>query len=124
MPRLLEPQATLPLRATYIAPDPSQGGILVPYDLDESRGWALCLSSLKAAVADARAKGKCVRALVFINPGNPTGQVRAVQSYASTVSVSCTACSISGVCAAAERGGALFGAYACKLRNQMVAWQA
>ncbi|KAI8470646.1 MAG: alanine aminotransferase [Monoraphidium minutum] len=51
------------------------GGTLVPYDLDESEGWSLSLESLKAAVAAARAKGKCIRALVFINPGNPTGQV-------------------------------------------------
>lgn len=50
------------------------GGSLLPYELDESRGWAMDLDSLKAAVAKARGEGKCVRGLVFINPGNPTGQ--------------------------------------------------
>lgn len=50
------------------------GGSLLPYELDESRGWAMDIDSLKAAVAKARGEGKCVRGLVFINPGNPTGQ--------------------------------------------------
>ena len=50
------------------------GGTLVPYFLDEKKNWALSIESLKAAVKDARAEGKHVRGLVFINPGNPTGQ--------------------------------------------------
>lgn len=50
------------------------GGSLLPYELDESRGWAMDIGALKAAVAKARGEGKCVRGLVFINPGNPTGQ--------------------------------------------------
>jgi len=50
------------------------GGSLLPYELDESRNWAMDMASLKAAVSKARAEGKCVRGLVFINPGNPTGQ--------------------------------------------------
>jgi glutamate--glyoxylate aminotransferase len=32
------------------------------------------MDSLKQAVSKARSEGKCVRGLVFINPGNPTGQ--------------------------------------------------
>jgi hypothetical protein len=50
------------------------GGSLLPYELDESRNWAMDMSSLKAAVTKARSECKCVRGLVFINPGNPTGQ--------------------------------------------------
>jgi aspartate/methionine/tyrosine aminotransferase len=46
---------------------------LVPYYLDESKGWALSMSSLKEATSSARRQGKVVRGLVFINPGNPTG---------------------------------------------------
>jgi len=49
------------------------GGSLVPYELDESKGWGMNLDILKKAVQDARAKGKAVRGMVFINPGNPTG---------------------------------------------------
>jgi glutamate--glyoxylate aminotransferase len=46
----------------------------VPYYLDEDKGWALDINELQRSIDAARAKGVCVRALVFINPGNPTGQ--------------------------------------------------
>jgi hypothetical protein len=59
---------------------PSPGGTLLPYNLDEKRGWALSIDSLKASVAAARAAGKAVRGLVFINPGNPTGQCLSVDN--------------------------------------------
>jgi bifunctional pyridoxal-dependent enzyme with beta-cystathionase and maltose regulon repressor activities len=48
----------------------------VPYYLDEATGWGLEISELKKQLDDARSKGIAVRALVVINPGNPTGQVR------------------------------------------------
>lgn len=47
----------------------------VPYYLDEATGWGLEISELKTQLDDARSKGIAVRALVVINPGNPTGQV-------------------------------------------------
>lgn len=47
----------------------------VPYYLDEAAGWGLEISELKKQLEDARSKGTTVRALVVINPGNPTGQV-------------------------------------------------
>lgn len=47
----------------------------VPYYLDEATGWGLEISELKKQLEDARSKGISVRALVVINPGNPTGQV-------------------------------------------------
>jgi len=50
------------------------GGTAVPYELDEETGWQLEISRLAAAVAKARGEGITVRALVIINPGNPTGQ--------------------------------------------------
>eukprot|EP00955_Chlamydomonas_euryale_P054999 356003-Chlamydomonas_euryale.AAC.3 len=53
---------------------PFAGGSLVPYALDEDKGWALSTDSIRAAVVKARNEGKHVRGLVFINPGNPTGQ--------------------------------------------------
>ncbi|GLH05997.1 Uncharacterized protein GBIM_11527 [Gryllus bimaculatus] len=44
------------------------------YYLDESNGWAISIKELKRALNDT--KGTCKpRALVVINPGNPTGQV-------------------------------------------------
>ena len=50
-------------------------GTLVPYFLDESRGWSCNVSQLADALVKAKCNGICVRAIVVINPGNPTGQV-------------------------------------------------
>ena len=49
-------------------------GELVPYYLDEDSTWALDVEEMQRSLQEARSKGICVRALVFINPGNPTGQ--------------------------------------------------
>jgi alanine transaminase len=51
------------------------GGTMVGYYLEESSGWQSKLESLKQTVQKARDDGKVVRAIVVINPGNPTGQV-------------------------------------------------
>lgn len=50
------------------------GGTLVGYFLDERRGWGLSVEELQRALQEAREEGKLVRGLVFINPGNPTGE--------------------------------------------------
>lgn len=47
----------------------------MPYYLNESSGWGLEMNELKDQLQAARAAGTNVRALVVINPGNPTGQV-------------------------------------------------
>ncbi|VAH46577.1 unnamed protein product [Triticum turgidum subsp. durum] len=49
------------------------GGSLVPYYLEEEANWGLDLVSTRQSVAEARSKG-IIRAMVIINPGNPTGQ--------------------------------------------------
>lgn len=49
-------------------------GSQVGYYLDEESGWGLQMKELKRALGDARAEGTEVRAIVVINPGNPTGQ--------------------------------------------------
>jgi hypothetical protein len=45
----------------------------VPYYLDEAHAWSTNIDSLATALHDARDKGTDVRAVVVINPGNPTG---------------------------------------------------
>ncbi|CAN1838702.1 Glutamate--glyoxylate aminotransferase 2 [Linum perenne] len=50
------------------------GGTLVPYYLEETANWGLDVNDLRNAVSQARFKGITVRAMVIINPGNPTGQ--------------------------------------------------
>ncbi|MDX1571101.1 MAG: aminotransferase class I/II-fold pyridoxal phosphate-dependent enzyme [Xanthomonadales bacterium] len=47
----------------------------VGYHLDEEDGWGLRIEELERAVAEARAHGQNPRAMVLINPGNPTGQL-------------------------------------------------
>ncbi|KAG0209373.1 hypothetical protein BGX28_010361 [Mortierella sp. GBA30] len=46
----------------------------VPYYLDESKGWGLTTEELQRSYDEACEKGIETRALVIINPGNPTGQ--------------------------------------------------
>ncbi|GBG68577.1 Glutamate: glyoxylate aminotransferase (GGT) [Chara braunii] len=50
------------------------GGQLVPYYLQEESGWSLDIDEVQRQYDAARGNGVNVRALVFINPGNPTGQ--------------------------------------------------
>ena len=45
----------------------------VPYYLDESKTWGTDLSAIKESYQKAKADGTDVRAIVIINPGNPTG---------------------------------------------------
>jgi alanine transaminase len=67
----------IPQYPLYSASIALHGGTLVPYYLDEATGWGLETSELKKQLDNARSKGIAVRALVVINPGNPTGQVLA-----------------------------------------------
>ncbi|XP_022980590.1 alanine aminotransferase 2-like [Cucurbita maxima] len=67
----------IPQYPLYSASIALNGGTLVPYYLDESAGWGLEISELKKQLEAAKSKGINVRALVVINPGNPTGQVLA-----------------------------------------------
>lgn len=45
----------------------------VPYYLEESTNWGTDLAAIKEAYKEAQAKGIDTRAIVIINPGNPTG---------------------------------------------------
>lgn len=68
---ILVPVPQYPLYSAAIS---LYGGSLVPYYLEEETNWGLDLNNLHRSVADARYKGIQVRAMVIINPGNPTGQ--------------------------------------------------
>ncbi|KAI5422251.1 alanine aminotransferase 2 [Lathyrus oleraceus] len=75
----------IPQYPLYSASITLHGGHLVPYYLDEATGWGLEISELKKQLEDARSKGISVRALVVINPGNPTGQVLAEENQRAIV---------------------------------------
>lgn len=64
----------IPQYPLYSASIALYGGSLVGYYLDEDNTWALDMAELERSLHAARDKGINVRALVFINPGNPTGQ--------------------------------------------------
>lgn len=64
----------IPQYPLYSASITLYGGTLVPYNLDEENNWSMDISKMKKVVEDARAAGRNIRGLVFINPGNPTGQ--------------------------------------------------
>ena len=52
----------------------------VGYYLNEERNWALDVEELERSISEARSKGVNPRAIVVINPGNPTGQVLSEQN--------------------------------------------
>eukprot|EP00246_Nothoceros_aenigmaticus_P005444 TRINITY_DN1750_c0_g1_i2.p1 TRINITY_DN1750_c0_g1~~TRINITY_DN1750_c0_g1_i2.p1 ORF type:complete len:453 (+),score=66.56 TRINITY_DN1750_c0_g1_i2:145-1503(+) len=64
----------IPQYPLYSATITLLGGTLVPYYLNEESNWDLDIADLKKQIAAARKNGTTVRGLVFINPGNPTGQ--------------------------------------------------
>lgn len=68
---ILVPVPQYPLYSATIA---LLGGSLVPYYLEETANWGLDTNELRRSVEQARYKGITVKAMVIINPGNPTGQ--------------------------------------------------
>jgi alanine transaminase len=52
-----------------------QRGELLPYYLNEDEGWTLDAEALEKKIWTSKRKGFIPRAIVVINPGNPTGQV-------------------------------------------------
>ncbi|KAH1048269.1 hypothetical protein J1N35_039053 [Gossypium stocksii] len=75
----------IPQYPLYSASIALHGGTLVPYYLDEATGWGLEVSELKKQLQEAKSNGITVRALVVINPGNPTGQVLAEENQKALV---------------------------------------
>ncbi|PCH37590.1 PLP-dependent transferase [Wolfiporia cocos MD-104 SS10] len=64
----------IPQYPLYTATLAQFSGVPLPYHLSEQDGWSTSLAEIKAALAKAETDGKVTpRALVVINPGNPTG---------------------------------------------------
>jgi len=51
------------------------GGKMIPYYLDEQKGWDLNIENLEKTLKEAEDEGITVSSFVLINPGNPTSQV-------------------------------------------------
>jgi glutamate--glyoxylate aminotransferase len=63
----------IPQYPLYSASIELLGGSLAGYLIDEDNNWGLSMQKLQASIDKERAAGRNPRALVFINPGNPTG---------------------------------------------------
>lgn len=63
----------IPQYPLYTAALALNEAVAVPYYLDESKSWGLDVQSLKDSIKKARAEGTTLKAMVVINPGNPTG---------------------------------------------------
>ena len=66
--------APVPQYPLYSATTTLLNGTLASYYLDESASWGVTEAELQRALERALASGASARALVVINPGNPTGQ--------------------------------------------------
>lgn len=65
----------IPQYPLYTASLALYNGKPVPYYLNEEKSWGIEQHSLLEPLLKARSEGTDVRAIVIINPGNPTGQV-------------------------------------------------
>ncbi|KAH7101192.1 transaminase [Auriculariales sp. MPI-PUGE-AT-0066] len=63
----------IPQYPLYTATLAQHGGVPIPYYLDERTDWATLPGDIQTSVKKALAEGIEPRALVVINPGNPTG---------------------------------------------------
>lgn len=75
--------APIPQYPLYSGSTALYNGTLHPYYLNEEQGWSLSVSELDKSLRIALEGGLTPRALVVINPGNPTGQV-CIISYSIT----------------------------------------
>ncbi|ORY75469.1 pyridoxal phosphate-dependent transferase [Protomyces lactucae-debilis] len=87
----------IPQYPLYTAALALYNGTPVPYYLDEESGWSTNIDSVKSAYDDARKNGKEPRAIVVINPGNPTGgsleekDIKAVLQFCKEKNIVCMA---------------------------------
>ena len=61
------------------------GGTLCPYYLKEENNWGLDVNEMRKEVQKAKKDGVEVRALVVINPGNPTGNCLSLENQQEVV---------------------------------------
>jgi len=76
----------IPQYPLYSATIKKAGGVQVNYYPDEDRDWALDRCMLDESLAKAKAKGVCVKGIVVINPGNPTGAILSQNSIQEMIS--------------------------------------
>lgn len=66
---------SVPRYPLYSADIILKGGVIVPYFLNEETQWSLDIADIEKNYNEAKGKGVSPRAIVVINPGNPTGAI-------------------------------------------------
>jgi alanine transaminase len=77
----------IPQYPLYTATIAQFSGRPVPYYLDGSAGWNTSVEEIKAALKKAETEGTKPKALVVINPGNPTGALLAEDTQIELIRV-------------------------------------
>ncbi|KAJ6597547.1 pyridoxal phosphate-dependent transferase [Mycena vulgaris] len=75
----------IPQYPLYTATLAQHHGRPIPYYLDESSGWSTSIESINAGLEAAHSEGAVPKALVIINPGNPTGALLSAETMAALV---------------------------------------
>lgn len=65
----------IPQYPLYSAETALNGGTMVKYYLDEDKNWGVDINDIRLRIKNAKDVGIDLRAIVVINPGNPTGNV-------------------------------------------------
>jgi len=65
----------IPQYPLYSAQLTLEGGTMVKYYLDEDKNWGVDVEDIQRRIKNAKDLGINLRAMVIINPGNPTGNV-------------------------------------------------
>jgi len=65
----------IPQYPLYTAAISLYGGSPAPYYMNEETGWQLDMEEMERSLAESKKQGHNVKALVIINPGNPTGSI-------------------------------------------------
>lgn len=75
----------IPQYPLYSAQLTLNGGELLPYYLNEDKGWSLDAEEVERMIKKSIEDGIVPRAVVLINPGNPTGQILSRENIESIV---------------------------------------
>lgn len=78
----------IPQYPLYTASIALNGGVPAPYFLNESKGWQLDIEELERSYQESVKQGKRVKAIVVINPGNPTGSILSSDTIAKIIEFS------------------------------------
>lgn len=77
----------IPQYPLYTATLSLLNGRCVPYYLEESTNWSTDINNIRSSLTQARKDGTDVKAIVIINPGNPTGGILPASQIKEIISV-------------------------------------